>query len=68
MPARKSAHSWQRAGTNRERCSSCRAIRSWQGGNIIYCQIGGDQTTRDPGCFAMLPGVLGAAFVDGETH
>jgi hypothetical protein len=66
MPARKSDHNWTFAGASRDRCSTCRCIRSDDGsGTFVYCQIGGDPRTSDPGCMVALPGAIGVPFVDG---
>jgi hypothetical protein len=62
-------HKWSWVGTKRQRCEKCKAIRSEDNsgsGEWHYCQVYGSPTTRDPGCFPVLPGVLGAANVDGE--
>ena len=70
MPARQSNHAWVKVGPHRERCLSCRCIRSKYPSGVgwVYCQIGGDEVTRAPECMPTLPGVLGAAHVDGDNE
>ena len=62
------SHKWIAVGSNRERCTHCKAIRSVVTGQSgwLYCQLGGGETTRDPGCYQTLPGLNGAAHVDGD--
>ena len=63
------AHQWVTKGQLRERCAHCNTLRSWDAGPAkgwIYCGPGEAPTTKAPGCYVRLPGVMGAANVDGD--
>jgi hypothetical protein len=62
----KSTHAWKLAASHRERCALCFTIRSWDSHpeGWVYCAPGEEPTTRDPGCYQRLPGIVGAAHVD----